>query len=944
MSTSKRQWERKLKVKCAFCGGKYCLRCSEICALKQKNGAVRGLHSNWINDQLLAMMRPSDRLLKKYAIPSWFKEHDVKAVINLTVPGEHPFCGDGLAESGFPYTPELLMSEGVMFYNFGWEDMTVPRMSLMLDIVRVCASVLKNESKIAVHCHAGYGRTGIVICCLLIHFWKMGAVQAVALVRSKRPGSVQTPQQNQFIYDFEKCTENSRVIYTDMKCFASKVSLPEFLENQGFMIHQPEKDRVLRWVPRPVQIAVDTLVNLAQNNVRQVAAAMVDVREPLLLSLQQSLPVTVSSFSSLPSTDNTNLGQNEGGGKTESQLLDASPWTRSESALEKKMPAPLVCNTNLHLKSCSDLHSAPCSPLRQDISDPPITVLSPLVKNSRFSSSHTDLLRERTTSDFMISKRFVSDSEDHSAQEGLKKQAQFRALAETFTPGVQSRESTRGKRQYPYKEVQSQLSPQRLAAWEENHEALLVQLKAAANREDWGLWGHMITESHKPPNECSLDSRVPAQLLYDWLGQLKSPVLPISILEEFSVLLEADPASAERLPTVSSLSGRKAISQLKSLHALDRCAKRTTEAILSIFREIQGAPAQLYKRPCLRLGISLFHLEDKYACLLKKRHLNYSETVSTPRATRRPSRRSSISEFQNEYSAFQHFEPPGTAGPENGCEWESEKAFPQSSRAQMNAKELKDVVALIALMVADWHPQDSLVPSPYAQSRKPPTSKRELEIKTTVQLLCSQLDQTAVQTIHPIQKGDRSRRASRSLSQLEYAAYLIPPEALPTHPETARTHQSNNQDEEKSFVEKPLQQIEAPTPAMVETPENSFPAETFFRDPKFPLAQLRDPVRRSATGSPFNSKKLLGKTLDNFGATLHTARSHASPRALRQFAGTFPTGTIAEQDRLLAVSKHPSLSLSKTVLPDIRQNQDNITKHSDSRHFKAFFAGRSIQR
>ena len=49
--------------------------------------------------------------------------------------------------------------------------------------------------QIAVHCHAGYGRTGLVIASILVMTKNMTAQQAVALVREKRPTSVQTSAQ-----------------------------------------------------------------------------------------------------------------------------------------------------------------------------------------------------------------------------------------------------------------------------------------------------------------------------------------------------------------------------------------------------------------------------------------------------------------------------------------------------------------------------------------------------------------------------------------------------------------------------------------------------------------------------------------------------------------------------------------------------------------------------
>lgn len=47
----------------------------------------------------------------------------------------------------------------VYFYNFGWSDYGVANLTTVLDMVKVMAFALQ-EGKIAVHCHAGLGRTG----------------------------------------------------------------------------------------------------------------------------------------------------------------------------------------------------------------------------------------------------------------------------------------------------------------------------------------------------------------------------------------------------------------------------------------------------------------------------------------------------------------------------------------------------------------------------------------------------------------------------------------------------------------------------------------------------------------------------------------------------------------------------------------------------------------
>lgn len=52
--------------------------------------------------------------------------------------GEHAGCGPGiLRHTGFSYDPETLMAAGVGVTNFSWQDMGVPDLERMMDIVQV---------------------------------------------------------------------------------------------------------------------------------------------------------------------------------------------------------------------------------------------------------------------------------------------------------------------------------------------------------------------------------------------------------------------------------------------------------------------------------------------------------------------------------------------------------------------------------------------------------------------------------------------------------------------------------------------------------------------------------------------------------------------------------------------------------------------------------------
>eukprot|EP00752_Nemacystus_decipiens_P007891 g7051.t1 len=275
--TRQGRWSFKNQMKCGFCGGKLCLRCSEQCALRCKGAAVNGLHSHWVTDSIIGMQRPSSRLIRAYDIVGQFKRKGVTAIFNLTEPGEHPHCGDGLEKSsGFPYLPETFMREGISVYNFAWEDMTTPSMSVLADIVRVAASSLRVGGKIAVHCHAGYGRTGLVIASILVMLRNLPAQQAVALVRDKRPGSVQTNAQVAMVVEFANFVRGVRVVYhfTDH----ARVTLGQHLAQQAFLLHGQESVH-LRWLPKSVALAARMLVALAREKPAAVVLALAGVED-----------------------------------------------------------------------------------------------------------------------------------------------------------------------------------------------------------------------------------------------------------------------------------------------------------------------------------------------------------------------------------------------------------------------------------------------------------------------------------------------------------------------------------------------------------------------------------------------------------------------------------------------------------------------------------------
>jgi len=67
------------------------------------------------------------------------------------------------------YLPEDFYNHEIKFYNFGWRDHHTTDNKMILKILKNMDQCLKNGNKVAVHCHAGRGRTGLIICAYLIY-------------------------------------------------------------------------------------------------------------------------------------------------------------------------------------------------------------------------------------------------------------------------------------------------------------------------------------------------------------------------------------------------------------------------------------------------------------------------------------------------------------------------------------------------------------------------------------------------------------------------------------------------------------------------------------------------------------------------------------------------------------------------------------------------------
>jgi protein tyrosine phosphatase domain-containing protein 1 len=206
-------YQPKDQFRCLFCGG---LTCKHENWRNNPKTAINGLNCDLIEDFIFASQRPSTVLIKEYNLIDSFKEKNISLIVNVQREGEHPYCGpnNGLESSGFSYDPDDFIKEGIDVIHSGWKDMGVPdSASFILRIVKEIYEVVSKKQRVLVHCHAGYGRTGIVIACFLIYYYEYTAEKAVELLRSTRKKCIEKQEQFDYCKMFESCKKKNLFIF-----------------------------------------------------------------------------------------------------------------------------------------------------------------------------------------------------------------------------------------------------------------------------------------------------------------------------------------------------------------------------------------------------------------------------------------------------------------------------------------------------------------------------------------------------------------------------------------------------------------------------------------------------------------------------------------------------------------------------------------------------------
>ncbi|RKP21337.1 phosphatases II, partial [Rozella allomycis CSF55] len=126
----------------------------------------------------------------------------------------------------------------------------------MLNIVQIMDDeICKNKKKVAVHCHAGLGRTGVAIASYLVYSNKINAGVAIQQVRAKRPKALLTNKQCEFIQEFQTFLGQLRLTFP---IGTQKIEYSDFLKRQKMILRGKEAIKY-KSIPKFLELFVNRI-------------------------------------------------------------------------------------------------------------------------------------------------------------------------------------------------------------------------------------------------------------------------------------------------------------------------------------------------------------------------------------------------------------------------------------------------------------------------------------------------------------------------------------------------------------------------------------------------------------------------------------------------------------------------------------------------------------
>jgi protein-tyrosine phosphatase len=98
---------------------------------------------------------------------------------------------------------KLYTEKGFRVLHLPTTDYGIPAQGALEPAVREIYELVRDGENVAIHCHAGIGRTGMFAACLARQVLGLTGEQAIDWVRERIPYAVETPEQRDVVHHFE---------------------------------------------------------------------------------------------------------------------------------------------------------------------------------------------------------------------------------------------------------------------------------------------------------------------------------------------------------------------------------------------------------------------------------------------------------------------------------------------------------------------------------------------------------------------------------------------------------------------------------------------------------------------------------------------------------------------------------------------------------------------
>ncbi|MEM0075472.1 MAG: dual specificity protein phosphatase family protein [Conexivisphaerales archaeon] len=126
----------------------------------------------------------------------WLKERGITFLLSLTE--------DSPSRS-------LLQTVGINHEHIPMINRMPERPEVLDKAVDIIAGEIKKGGKVAVHCLAGQGRTGMVLACYLVREKGLPAQKAIEYVKKERPGSLARAKQRDAVMKYQEYIQKKTI-------------------------------------------------------------------------------------------------------------------------------------------------------------------------------------------------------------------------------------------------------------------------------------------------------------------------------------------------------------------------------------------------------------------------------------------------------------------------------------------------------------------------------------------------------------------------------------------------------------------------------------------------------------------------------------------------------------------------------------------------------------